>query len=376
MSKYSFIDLFCGAGGLSSGIESSGDGSFYCVYAIDADYFAASSHRYNHPRSITTHGDIREQRFDKLSAHIGDSVDMVVGGPPCQGFSSLRPSRGLKVDDPRNTLFREYAEFIKRFSPKIILMENVVGLATHNAGNTISSIQELLLKLGYETDWKILNAANYGVPQKRERLILIGLREGAKPEFPSPTHHFSGSVIGIRDANRKFSNADTSKLLSSLSVMDAISDLPMLKRGQFATEYSLPPQNDYQSWIRDDAFELSLHVAAKHSDKMMEVIRLAGSSKAKLPQGMVKSGYSSSYSRMDPDEPATTITVKFQSPASNKCIHPYQDRTITPREAARIQSFRDGYKFSGSLTQIASQLGNAVPPLLAKAIGDKLAELL
>jgi DNA (cytosine-5)-methyltransferase 1 len=162
----------------------------------------------------------------------------------------------------------------------------------------------------------------------------------------------------------------------ALSVMDAIGDLPAVPSGVKATSYEGPPQNSYQAERRRGSQTLTLHEAAKHAPYILEIIKYSGDSIKCIPPHLISSGFSSCYSRLDPNEPSATITVKFTSPASSKCIHPYQDRAITPREAARIQSFDDRYAFAGSKTQVAAMLGNAVPPLLGRAVANAVAGLL
>ena len=298
----------------------------------------------------------------------------MIGGPPCQGYSSLRPNRSSSIEDERNDLYTRFASFAAKFRPKVVVMENVVGLLTHDSGRTLDRVIRSFTSLGYTVDWRILNAASYGVPQKRERFIMIAARDNAPVRFPAPSHYFSGKVIGYKDKTR-YLLASTSRP-KALTVSEAISDLPSVRRGEQATEYENKPQNSYQRDRRSGARKLTLHKAANHSDKMMQVIRCSGPSIRSIPKHLITSGFSSCYSRLSGDEPSTTITVKFQSPASSKCIHPSQHRTITPREAARIQSFDDSYVFEGSLTQVASQLGNAVPPLLSRAIARTVVKML
>lgn len=297
---------------------------------------------------------------------------MIVGGPPCQGFSSIRPFRSTNDDDPRNSLFEEYASFVNYFRPKVFVLENVVGLATHKDGETIELMHACFRTAGYSCEWRILNAANYGVPQKRERLIMIGTRDGVKPVFPKPTHHFAGPTIGYRDSTRvlKTSSGDlfTPSLPDAITVLDAISDLPPLESGEQMTAYQQQPRNDFQAARRNAATELKLHTATEHTSKMLEIIKHSGKNIDSIPRHLIKSGFSSSYSRLDGDSPSVTLTVNFVHPASNRCIHPIQHRALTPREGARIQSYDDTFEFAGNRTQIVKQIGNAVPPLLGTAI--------
>lgn len=368
------IDLFCGTGGFAQGFVDH-SARFEIVYALDSNPVAAKTAKANHPFTHVSEKDIRGVVPSRVGSLLNlNEVDVVVGGPPCQGFSSLRPNRSSGGDDERNNLFLNYAKFVRHFRPRVFVLENVVGLVTHEQGRTLERILETFSKLGYACDWKILNAANYGVPQKRERFILIGARDGVPIGFPAPTHHYTGRVIGHRDKARSIASND--RLPRALSVMDAISDLPELSSGEVSEIYTKKPQNDYQKSRRKKQQLLTLHRASNHSEKMLEVIRHAGSSISSIPTHLITSGFSSCYSRLDAEEPSTTITVKFQSPSSSKCIHPRQDRTITPREAARIQGFDDDYVFCGSLTQIASQIGNAVPPLLGKAIASEVMRML
>ena len=366
------IDLFCGTGGFAEGFLKS-KSSYKLLYAIDADRVASETTRANHTKTRVDHGDIRKVDIKGIQKDLGVSeVDLIIGGPPCQGFSSLRPNRSSKIADERNNLFSYYVKFVKSFHPKVFILENVVGLATHDKGNTLEIMIDAFTNLGYSVDWRILNAASFGVPQKRERLIMIGSRTNGPISFPKPMYHFNGKAIGYKDKSRVLL-ANNSKQLA-LTVNDAIGDLPILDRGELIGSYDQAPLNNYQKERRAKSTLLTLHKAANHSDKMMEVIRHSGDNITCIPSHLITSGFSSCYSRLNGDEPSTTITVKFQSPASSKCIHPEQHRTITPREAARIQSFNDDYIFKGSLTQIASQLGNAVPPLLGRALSNAMSK--
>ena len=388
MASMKVMDLFCGTGGFSKGFENTG--AFSVVYGIDVLPVAVETFRLNHSRAAALEADIREVRLRSVSQRTGlarGEVDVIVGGPPCQGFSSIRPFRSATEDDPRNSLFEEFAAYVNYFRPPVFVMENVVGLATHNRGATIEQMQECFDGLGYTSDWRIINAAHFGVPQKRERLVMIGAQHGARARFPSPTHAGEFRTIGVRERARRLAPAapsdepglfgfDEPKLPDALTAMEAIGDLPPVAAGETADQYDLPPQNDYQATRRRRAQHLELHVATGHSERMLEIIRHSGSNIRSVPRHLITSGFSSCYSRLDPDEPAVTLTVNFVHPASNKCIHPFQDRALTLREGARLQSFDDDFSFAGTRTQIAKQIGNAVPPLLGQAIAESVLDML
>lgn len=376
MKGFNIVDLFCGTGAISYGLRS-GDARFNVVGGLDIDSSACATASANHSDGTFLCGsiaDISPMEFSNR-AHVS-RVDMIVGGPPCQGFSSLRPNRQSNIKDPRNRLYKGFVDYVRFFEPTVFLMENVIGLINHADGRLLQEILKAFAAIGYATDWRVLNAANYGVPQKRERILIVGVKKGrvAKPilDFPAPTHSFDGRVIGTRWKSNYIVNPK--KGSPAITVDMAISDLPRLRSGETKRAYSGPPKTEYQEQRRSNCVDLTLHEAANHSEKMLAVMRLAGSSKQALPKGLVSSGFSSCYSRMSRSEPAPTITVKFTSPASSKCIHPTQDRAITPREAARIQSFDDSFIFCGSKTDIACQIGNAVPPLMGKVMAPLFIE--
>jgi len=381
---FNVIDLFCGTGGFSYGLEMANLG-FKTRLGIDMLPIATRTFQANHPEALAFAGDIRKIRrsaiAEKLKLKKGD-VHVVVGGPPCQGFSSIRPFRSSNEDDPRNSLFEEYASFVNYFRPNMFVLENVVGLATHRSGTTLDMMESCFKVLGYETEWRILNAAHFGVPQKRERLILIGAQRGVKIQFPAPTHSSNSATIGYRDKSRLHSpeqpnlfNSVVPVLAPAVSVADAISDLPPVPAGESASNYAGESRNDYQKARRGKATKVTLHSATAHSKRMLEIVRHAGKNIGAIPSHLISSGFSSCYSRLDGDEPAVTITVNFVHPASNRCIHPSQDRALTPREGARLQSFDDCFVFAGNRTQVVKQIGNAVPPLLGHAIAGALAKM-
>jgi len=378
------FDLFCGAGGFSKGFENSDKAYFEVLFGIDLLPASVETFRLNHKNAVALKKDIktlRRHEVEELTGVKKGSLDVLVGSPPCQGFSSIRPFRSSKEDDPRNSLFEEYASFVNYFCPKVFILENVVGLATHRKGQTIEAMQECFYNIGYETDWKVLNAAHFGVPQKRERLIMIGVKKGGKIKFPSPSHRYHGDTVGYKDRSRVIVPQEndlfnTTELIPAVSVMNAIGDLPPIGSGEEAKEYTREPLTQYQKDRRKNALNLKLHRATEHSEKMLEIIKHSGKNIRCIPEYLISSGFSSCYSRLDADEPAVTITVNFVHPASNRCIHPLLNRSLTPREGARLQSFDDDFEFFGNRTQITKQIGNAVPPLLGRAIADALADML
>jgi len=396
-SRLTVIDLFCGTGGFSKGFENTG--CFDVLLGIDLLPHAIETFELNHQEAVGVVADLRaypaEEASERLDLARG-ALDVLIGGPPCQGFSSIRPNRATNHDDPRNALFENFAHYADFFRPRVLVVENVVGLATHDGGSTIEAIQEAFESIGYDTDWRILNAAHYGVPQKRERLVLLGVDRGCPLSFPPPMH--SGEAlrtIGFRDRKRMHGIPDQPSLFDAdgqaqpslfdsgqgqlaplVTVADAIDDLPRIDSGGEAAAYDREPRTDYQRERRRNSACLELHSSTRHTEKMMEIIRHSGPNISSIPPHLITSGFSSCYSRLAADEPSVTITVNFVHPASNRCIHPTLDRALTPREGARLQSYDDDFRFAGGRAQIVKQIGNAVPPLLGRAIGKHVAQLI
>jgi len=370
------LDLFCGTGGFSYGFEQTGNYQVVCGIDLLPDRIATFA--VNHAAAKAICCDIKSISIDELCTGC-PKPEVVIGGPPCQGFSSIRPFRTLTERDPRNNLFEYFALFVDALRPRCFVMENVVGLLTNQRGRSLKGVLSVFENVGYSISWRVLNAALYGLPQRRERFILVGTKEGVTFEWPEPTHYLKGakSMAGRFGQKCEVSPLFCDDLKPANTVMGAIHDLPALASGESATDYrdDVEP-TDYERQLRGDCKVLTLHEATRHSRKMLEIIKHAGYNISSLPKGLVSSGFSSCYSRLEPDLPSVTLTVNFVHPASNKCIHPTQDRALTPREGARLQGFPDAFEFMGTRAQIVKQIGNAVPPLFGRIIGNSLARLI
>ena len=371
MMTHTVLDLFCGCGGLSLGLEASG---FRVVGGNDADDDALAAFALNHPGARTWSGSVEGLPSERVLADLDlepGELDALVGGPPCQGFSQNRARRhvdGRFVDDPRNYLFMEFLRFVRDLRPKTIIIENVPQLLIKEDGAFKREIQQSLADLGYESACDVLNAADYGVPQRRQRAIILASRIG-EPLLPEVTHQ----------------NRDVSGMLfplpSYVSIWDAIGDLPSLGPGEGASPvpYCSDPRSAFQSERRNGSEDLHDHIAWELSDVQAERITYLGEGDGmeKLPPHLApRSGYGSAYRRMRRDEPALTITTWMYHPGSGMFCHPLDDRVITLREGARLQSFDDRVRFVGGKVARCRQVGNAVPPLLGKALGLPLLQLL
>jgi len=364
------LDLFCGIGGLSYGFEQTDN--FITVAGLDLLEDRIRTFQLNHPHAYGFLFDIRKFSPSIIDSHLKHKPKIIVGGAPCQGFSSIRPFRTLSVDDQRNNLFHHFAEYVDYFAPEWFVFENVVGLLTHKKGKTLQILLKEFSSLGYKVSFKVLNSAYYGTPQLRERLIIVGNRNGIEFNFPKATHYFDdfNSMAG----NRNVHIVKPDKLNGckpGVTVFDAINDLSPIESGDSSKKYINEPQNKYQEYLRKDSVGLNNHDATKHTEKIMEIIRQSGYNIESVKH-LVTSGFSSCYSRLEPGRPSVTLTVNFVNPSSNKCIHPTQNRALSPREGARIQGFPDKFKFYGSRTQIVKQIGNAVPPILSNVIAKEL----
>lgn len=355
--KYTAVELFAGAGGLSIGLEKAG---IDVVIANELMSDFADTLAANHPNTKVIKGDVHKIDFKAELAKLGlDSVDVLSGGPPCQGFSTIGSKNR---QDPRNSLFYEYLRAVSETRPKYTIFENVSGFKRMYGGFAYETLVKEMDALGYDTRCQILNAADYGAPQIRFRTIVLGWRKDLPAvDFPAVTH---GDKCGLKPY---------------VTLMDAIGDLPELSAGGSVGAYSCEPRTDYQRKMRGDQQELLEHNASKYGEKMQEILRILpeGGSIKDLPARLrPKSGYANTYARLLPDVPSPTITRNFGTPSSSRCVHPFQPRALSTREGARLQGFPDGYRFVGGKQSKNLQIGNAVPPILGEAIADAVGKAL
>lgn len=368
MRKFRCIDLFAGAGGFSNGFVEEG---FEVKLAIDKFEAAAETYKRNHEGVNFLREDIKTINENALLENLNiksEEVDVIIGGPPCQGFSTVGKRSS---NDVRNQLFEEYVRIVEYLNPRYFVMENVTGILNIQRGEFLQRILDSFENVGYKVKYKTLNALNYGVPQNRERVIFIGSRGGEEVVFPRPTH--------AEEAN---SASKSGSLKKPLTLWDAISDLPPVKAGEKATEYLSPPENSYQKARRNGVEKLTLHKATRHGDRLIEMMNHIPEGNSvweveNMPAGLrPNSGYKNTYARLDSSVPAMTITRNFSCVSSSRCIHPFQNRGLTAREAARIQSFDDDFIFQGTKGEVAVQIGNAVPPVLARQLAKCVKKLL
>ena len=344
------LDLFCGIGGLTLGLECAG---FASIGGVDwwRDAAATFEHNQSHLRCMVS--DLRVTGMEEIEAFFGirrDDVDLLAGGPPCQGFSTVGKRDGK---DPRNRLWGHFLELVRGIRPPYLLIENVEGLVVMNRGAVRDQILGGFATLGYHMRWRLLRSADYGVPQLRKRVIFLGWLDGlAEPSFPDRSHE------------------------EPVTVAEAIFDLPPLEAGQKAESYAAPPATEYQRSRRMGCHVLHNHEAANHSRELVEILRHipdGGNRKAIPPDLQPQSGFHNSYSRLASDKPAVAITSNMRKPSSARATHPIQHRGLTVREGLRLQTFDDDFVELGSRTSQYLQVGNCVPPLLAEAVGRGIA---
>ena len=341
-----FVDLFCGAGGLSLGLQNAG---WIPLLAVDYWSDAIQTYRNNFTGHSVVEEDLSRMTGPKLREYVNGSPDWVVGGPPCQGFSTVGKR---ERDDPRNQLVRQFARIVSILEPRGILVENVVGLRDMDF---VTSVSKLFEDMGYHMTSVVVRSADYGVPQLRHRLFFVGRRLSGRFVPPKPSHRPDSYV----------------------SVWDAISDLPELLPGQESGSYASRPMTAYQRRIRQGSTHLQGHVASNHPDHLVKAISFIpdGGNRQHIPaEYQPASGFHNSYSRLHSGSPAVAITQNMGKPSGTRCIHPFQNRGLTAREGARLQGFPDAFHFCCGVTSQRLQIANAVSPILAEVMGKALVD--
>lgn len=397
MSNPKVLDLFSGAGGFSLGFELAG---CKIIGAIEHDKWAADTFQRNHIGTKMLLGDIESFDNEYIKQEI-PTIDMIIGGPPCQGFSVCLKNAG-DPKDPRNSLFTEYVRIAKLYKPTVLVLENVPNITkakTKSGEKVVEIIQREFEQIGYHVYSTVLTASDYGVPQMRQRFILIASKQELKKPFPKATHY-----VGDSDLTEKDENIFSVKngLVRCPTLWEAISDLPDIEARQGSEEMDYPdePKNSYQEYCRNGSAILHNHLAMKHTKRLVERFSQMtwGQSISDITDDRLKqrkrngngaisdSPFDQNNRRMHPNRICHTITATFYG----NFVHPYKNRNFTAREGARIQSFPDSYVFLGKPTVVSkklllkegrtgeaylcqySQIGNAVPPLMAKAIAQNI----
>jgi len=352
------IDLFSGAGGLSAGLQMAG---FSVAAAVENDKNAASTYKRNHPDTFLICEDISDLTCHELLDSAGiylSEIDVIAGGPPCQGFS-MANGHSRHINNANNGFVWRFVKWVEKIKPKAFLMENVIGFTAIDGGKLKDALLRKFHELGYtNADIYTIDAANYGVPQHRKRVFLIGFLNKNKFEIPKDKFGLNG---------RPFQ-----------TVADAIiGDLPSINPlpGENKASYANVPISWYQQKIRGSKKVLYNHITTNCAEYIREKFSW-------IPQGAnwehikdrigIKVQYSSLYKRLDPNKPSITMSNYRKS----MIIHPTENRLLSVREAARLQSFSDSYIFEGGISSMQQQVGNVVPPLLAKAVAKQIKKML
>jgi DNA (cytosine-5)-methyltransferase 1 len=338
--EYNAVDLFCGAGGMSLGLQMAG---YNISMGLDFVKDCEDTHNQNFPNVPFICGDITNIKGSEILNNIGlkkGELTLVSGGPPCQGFSTIN-GKSRFLENPKNKLFAQFVRMIDELSPTWFIMENVTGLLSMNSGSVKEAIFEAFKNIGYSVDAKVLNAVDYGVPQNRKRAIFIGNNAGYKIEFPEPTHGNNLSQLNF------YNNENLKPFVTVGEALKGISEKS----------------------------KLANHIIPVHADivlKRMSFVPEGGNRKEIPKEFQPPQKFMNTYGRLHRDKPANTVHTRFDVASTGSLYHPTENRALTVREGARLQSFPDTYIFSGKKGSQYRQVGNAVPPLLAKAIGEKL----
>ena len=347
---YRVLDLFCGAGGLSLGFKLAG---YKIVGGIDFQKDAIATHEKNFKGSTSICGDICKIDDEEVKKLFEGKVDVIIGGPPCQGFSAANKQQRLE-DDPRNKLFFEFIRFVKILKPKAIVIENVRQILTKNNGFAKNKIIEILTKQGYNVDVRVLNASEYGVPQSRNRAVFIGI----KKEIGEINYN------NIKKVNR------------IVTVEEAIGELYELENSKDLL-LKKEPLTPFQKYVRAKDNSILNHEIKYPNKEVQERMKYVpeGGNWKDVPEDLWKvkrtNRHSSAYKRLDSKKPSITIDTGHMN-----YFHPIYNRVPTVRESARLQSFPDDFEFLGTPTSQLRQVGNAVPPLLSKAVANLIKEVL
>ncbi len=386
---YKFIDLFCGAGGFSTGLEMAG---FQCIGGIELEKVISETHALNHKNSVTVNGDIRNIPPEVFAEKIGTHhVDVIIGGPPCPTFSTIGDAKIRSVtgkptaEDPRNQLFLEYLKYVDYFRPDIFVIENVPNFITKYKGKIFNTAVEIIENIGKDADGngegiyvvekpvQVLNSVYYGVPQTRRRMMLVAHKKtGTRYEYPKPSHYF--------DQEEEKRNS----LKPFVTVGDAIGDLPTITDNWRISEMPYSKYNgltEYQQMMRQNNSKdtVSNNICRMSNDRAKKVFvhMSQGSKYMDLPKEVRQilpfreDIFKDRLKRLIANQPSWTVLAHIGMDGY-MYIHPTETRTLSVREAARIQSFPDEFEFIGNQQDTYVQVGNAVPPLLGKAIGESI----
>jgi DNA (cytosine-5)-methyltransferase 1 len=376
------IDLFCGAGGLSEGLRAA---KFEIAYALDRDKNSIDTYRRNHRGVNAECISITERTPEEIAEAAGGSIDVIVGGPSCQTFSTAGRKNGwVRKGDPRNDLWKQMLALVESLTPKAFLLENVPGMVYWKRGEFGAHVLDEFRKLGYSVTKDILLAADYGVPQRRRRLFIIGILGDEPFEFPAQTHMGSWRRDSLELWEKKRREQG---LLRHIRTWEAIGDLPPAQADGIVSAEADPGRlTPFSRRMRGRRHteQITGHAPFTISPDHLELIKHVppGGTWRDIPRhllpdryrGMRRTDSTNLIGRLAPDLPAYTITTQFNNVTTGCFTHPYHDRSLTAREAARIQTFPDIYEFVGNTSSVCRQIGNAVPPLLAHTLASAIAK--